>query len=53
MNKVNNNINNIKGIWDTMNNIIRNSPRQIGYPKYFIDNNKENYNMDDVANSFN
>lgn len=36
-----------------MNSIIRNSPKQIGYPKYFIDNNKENYNMDEVANSFN
>ena len=47
------NKNNIKGIWNILNSIIRNSPRLISYPKYFIDKDNENYNMDDVANSFN
>ena len=50
---LNDNKNNIKGIWNILNSIIRNNPRQISYPKYFIDKDNANYNMDDVANSFN
>ena len=35
------NKNNIKGIWSILNSIIRNSPRQTSYPKYFIDKDNE------------
>lgn len=48
-----NNKNNIKKIWNILNSIIRNGTRQVNYPQYFIDNDKNINNMDDVVNSFN
>ena len=48
---LNDNKNNIKGI--QLNTIIRNCTTSINYPKYFIDDGKENYNTEDAANSFN
>ncbi len=47
------NRNNIKGIWSTLNSIIKNGSRHINYPRYFLNNNKDEYNMDVVVNSFN
>lgn len=52
-NKLDNNKNNTKGIWNILNNIIRDGAKQNGLPKYFIDKDIENYNMDEVADSFN
>lgn len=50
---LNNNKNNIKGIWNILNSIIRNDSGHTNYPQYFNDNNIKNYNIDDVVNSFN
>ena len=36
-----------------LNNIIRDGAKQNNLPKYFVINNNENYNMDEVANSLN
>lgn len=47
------NKNNTKGIWKSLNSIIRNGTSSNNYPKYFIDDGRENYNIEDVANSFN
>ncbi len=47
------NKNNIKRIWDIMNTVIKNCPRQVNYPKYFIVKNTKKYNMNEVVNSFN
>ena len=49
-----NNKNNIRGIWKLLNNIIRNGSGQVHYPQYFVENDKKNiYNMTDVVNRFN
>ncbi|XP_060771169.1 uncharacterized protein LOC132882014 [Neoarius graeffei] len=50
---IDNSKNNIKGIWNILNSIIKDGSGQIYYPKYFNDKDIENYNMDVVANSFN
>lgn len=36
-----NNKNNIRGIWKLLNNIIRNGSGQVHYPQYFIENDKK------------
>ncbi len=43
----------MKGIWNILNNIIRDGGKQNNLPKYFVINDIENYNMDEVASSFN
>lgn len=49
-----NNKHNIKGIWNTLNSVIRNKSRQnIHYPNYFVENDNIMNNMDDVVNIFN
>ncbi len=45
-----NNKNNIKGIWDILNSIIKNGDKQQSYPQYFIDNDIKKDNMNDVVN---
>lgn len=47
------NRNNIKGIWKILKSIIRTGAEYNNLPNYFIDKDSENYNMKDVANSFN
>ena len=47
------NKNNVKGIWNILNSIIKNKSGQVNYPQYFIDKDTNNYNMDEVVNSFN
>lgn len=49
---LNNNKNSIKGTWDILNNIIKNSSRQ-GYPQYFTENDIKKDNMNDIVDSFN
>lgn len=49
---LNNNKNGIKGTWDILNNIIKNSSRQ-GYPQYFTENYIKKDNMNDIVDSFN
>lgn len=39
--------NNVKGIWDVLNGIIKNGSKQIIYP----DNDNENHIMDHLKNS--
>ena len=48
-----NNKNNIKGIWNILNSIIRNGSRQTNYPEYFIDNDLNVDNIEEVVNKFN
>ncbi len=48
-----NNKNNIKGIWNILNSIIRNGSGQINYPKYFTDNDLNIDNMEEVVDKFN
>lgn len=45
-----NNKNNIRGIWNVINSVTKNEPRQT-YPEYFNVNNKKNYNINEVVNS--
>ncbi len=42
----------MKGVWNILN-IIRDGAKQNNLPKYFVINDIENYNMDEVASSFN
>lgn len=44
---------NTKKIWEILNSITKNSSKKKTYPDYFIENNKINDNMSNVANSFN
>ena len=48
-----NNKNNIKGVWKILNSIIKNNSGHKNYPQYFVDKDIKNYNMEDVVNSFN
>lgn len=52
-NKLDNNKNNIKGMWNILNCIIRDGAKQNSLPKYFIKNDIEKHNMDEVADCFN
>ena len=47
-----NNKNNIKGIWSVLNSIIRHGSTNTSYPQYFIDNGKTLNNMNDVVTGF-
>lgn len=49
---IDNNKNNIKGLWKVLNNIIRNEKSK-GYPQYFMNNDKTIDNMNEVVNGFN
>uniref|UniRef100_A0A8C7YP82 Reverse transcriptase domain-containing protein n=1 Tax=Oryzias sinensis TaxID=183150 RepID=A0A8C7YP82_9TELE len=44
---------NVKNIWSILNAVIRKGAKENGYPKYFIYDERENYKMEDVAESFN
>ena len=48
-----NNKNNNKAIWNILNGIIRNGTRQVNYPQYFIDNDENIHNIDNIVNRFN
>ena len=48
-----NNKNNIKGIWNILNTVIKNSSKQLSYPRYFIINNTEKHDMNEVGKRFN
>ncbi len=50
---LNDNKNDVKGIWNMLNNIIRNGSRNIEYPQCFRDNEGTVSNMNDVVNGFN
>lgn len=52
-NLLDNSKNNIKLIWNTLNNIIRNKSRMINYPQYYKDGDKIINNMEEVVESFN
>lgn len=43
----------IKGIWNVLNEMIRNGSMYINCPQYFIDNDRTISNMNDVVNGFN
>lgn len=49
------NKNNMKGLWNTLNSIIRNETKNKNksYPEYFIDKDKIIKNKEDVVNGFN
>lgn len=47
------NRNNNKRLWEILNSVIKRGTGQKNYPKYFICNDHEEYNMDVVANSLN
>ena len=48
-----NNKNNMKGIWNILNSIIRKGTKQSNYPQHFTCNEKNINNMEDVVNNFN
>ena len=48
-----NNKNNINGLWNILNNVIGNGSRQINYPHYFIENEMTIDYMDYAVNGFN
>ena len=50
---IDNNKNNIKGLWNILNNVIGNGSRQVNYPHEFIENDMTIDNMDDAVNGFN
>ena len=52
-NKLDRNKDNIKGIWNILNSIIRDGVKQNSLPKYFKEDDIENYNMEEVADRFN
>lgn len=52
-NLLDNNTNNMKGIWNILNSIMRRGTRQSNYPQYFTDNEKNINNLEDVVNNFN
>ena len=52
-NKLDHNKDNIKGIWNILNSIIRDGVKQNSLPKYFKEDDIENYNMEEVADRFN
>ena len=52
-NKLDRNKDNIKGIWNILNSIIRDNVKQNSLPKYFKEDDIENYNMEEVADRFN
>ena len=47
------NKNYMRGIWNILNSVIKNGSGLRNYPKYFLVDDKEEYNMDVVANCFN
>lgn len=52
-NLLNKNKNNIKEVWGILNNVIKGNTKNNSYPNYFIDRNNDNYNMNEVVQSFN
>ena len=48
-----NNKNNIKGLWNILNNVIGNGSTQVNYPHEFMENDMTIDNMDDAVNGFN
>ena len=46
---IDNNKNNIKGLWNILNNVIGNGSRQVNYPHEFIENDMTIDNMDDAV----
>lgn len=50
---MNNNKNNIRGIWGILNKVIKNNSKHEGHPNYFIENDIEKYDMNDLAECFN
>lgn len=52
-NLINNNKNNIKEVWSILNSIIKGNTKNKVYPNYFVDKNIDNYNMNEVVESFN
>lgn len=51
--KLNENKSNMKGIWDVLNRLLKGDHQKNIYPDFFIINNAENENMQDVVNKFN
>ncbi len=49
---IENNKNNIKGMWKVSNNIIRHE-KSNGYPQYFMNNDQTVDNMNDIVTGFN
>ncbi len=47
------NRNDIKGIWNILNGVIKNGSGKMSYPNYFMYNDKEEYDMDVAANNIN
>lgn len=47
------NKNNIKGTWDVLNTLIKQRSSESTYPDYFIDGDREPYNIYNIVNSFN
>uniref|UniRef100_A0A3Q3KL62 Reverse transcriptase domain-containing protein n=1 Tax=Monopterus albus TaxID=43700 RepID=A0A3Q3KL62_MONAL len=47
------NKNNIRGTWNILNKLIRNSSRRCNYPQYFMDNDTQVNKLEDVVEKFN
>lgn len=43
----------MKGLWNILNRIIRRGTRQSNYPQYFVGNEKNINNVEDVVSNFN